>query len=109
MSKDDDKKPGNIDFSKFRVSISSTDLPIAEKVLLHVPARKPSKQTFVRVHPEKQYHYDAALLKLESEEKPYLVSQSVVNVIAQDVKIVVLHLSIDRQGNIFYGLYLLNQ
>ena len=101
MSKDDDKIPGKIDFSKFRVSVSSSDLPIAEKVLLHVPTRKPSKQTFVRVHPDKEYHYDAALLKLESEEKPYLVSQSVVNVIAQDVKIVVLHLAIDRQGNIF--------
>ena len=68
MSKDDDKTPGKIDFSKFRVSISSPNLQIAEKVLLYVPARKPSKQTFVRVHPEKQYHYDAALLKL-SEEK----------------------------------------
>ena len=71
MSKDDDKIAGKIDFSKFRVSISSSNLPIAEKVLLYVPTRKPSKQIFVRVHPEKQYHYEAAQLNLESEEKPY--------------------------------------
>ena len=45
-------RSGKIDFSKFRVSISSSDLPIAEKVLLYVPTRKPTKkQTFVRVHP----------------------------------------------------------
>ena len=74
MSKDDDKKPGKIDFSKFRVSLNSREQPIAEKVIVHVPVRKPSKQMFVRVHPDKKYNQPAALLKLEDEEKPYLIS-----------------------------------
>jgi hypothetical protein len=101
MSKDDDKKPGKIDFSKFRVSLNSREQPIAEKVIVHVPVRKPSKQMFVRVHPDKKYNQPAALLKLEDEEKPYLISESLRSKLAQDVKIIILHLSIDRQGNIF--------
>ena len=51
MSKDDDKKPGKIDFSKFRISVDNVDLPTSKKVILHVPVGKPGKQKYVRVNP----------------------------------------------------------
>ena len=81
MSKDDDKKPGKIDFSKFRVSLNSKEQPIAEKVIVHVPVRKPSKQMFI--HPDNNYNQPNALLKLEDEEKPYLISDSIRSRLAQ--------------------------
>ena len=67
MSKDNDKKPGKIDFSKFRVSINNTDLPIAEKVLVNVSVGKPGRQKYVRVNPDNDNKLDCAILKLEDE------------------------------------------
>jgi len=101
MSKDDDKKPSKIDFSKFRISINNTDLPIAEKVLVNVLVGKPGRQKYVRVNPDNDNKLDCAILKLEDEERKYLVSPHIVQVIIQDVKSVILSLAIDRQGNVF--------
>ena len=101
MSKDDDKKPGKIDFSKFRVSINNTDLPTSKKVILHVPVGKPGRQKYVRVNPDSDNKLDCATLKLEDEERKYLVTPHIVQAIIQDVKFVILSLAIDRQGNLF--------
>ena len=101
MSKDDDKKPSKIDFSKFRVSINSTDLPASKKVILNVSVGKPGRQKYVRVNPHSDNKLDCAILKLEDEERKYLVTPHIVQVIIQDVKFVVLSLAIDRQGNVF--------
>ena len=101
MSKDNDKKPGKIDFSKFRVSINNTDLPIAEKVLVNVSVGKPGRQKYVRVNPDNDNKLDCATLKLEDEDRKYLVMPHIVQAIIQDVKFVILSLAIDRQGNVF--------
>ena len=104
MSNDDDKKKkntGKTDFSKFRIPTSSSDSPVAKKVLIHVPVGKPSKQKFVRVHPDESYHFECALLKIEDDDRPYLISPDIAHTVAQDIKKVILKLAIDRQGNIF--------
>jgi len=101
MSKDDDKKPGKIDFSKFRISVDNVDLPTSKKVILHVPVGKPGKQKYVRVNPNSDNKLVCATLKLEDEERKYLVSPHIVQAIIQDVKSVILSLAIDRQGNVF--------
>ena len=104
MSNDDDKKmnsKGKTDFSKFRLPTNSPDMPVAQKVLTHVPVGKPSKQKFVRVHLDKSYHFECALLKLEDDDRPYLISPDIAHTVGQDIKQVILKLAIDRQGNIF--------
>ena len=66
MNSNDDKKQngtGKTDFSKFRLSTNSPGMPVAQKVLIHVPVGKPGKQKFVRVHPAEKYHFECALLK----------------------------------------------
>jgi hypothetical protein len=50
-SNGDDKKQnstGKTDFSKFRLPTNSPGMPVAQKVLIHVPVGKPGKQKFVR-------------------------------------------------------------
>ena len=104
MSNDDDKtknSTGKTDFSKFRLPTNSPGMPVAQKVLTHVPVGKPSKQKFVRVHPDKSYHFECALLKLEDDDRPYLISPDIAHTVGQDIKQVILKLAIDRQGNIF--------
>ena len=104
MSNDDDKKKkntGKTDFSKFRIPPGSSDSPVAKKVLIHVPVGKPSKQKFVRVHQDESYHFECALLRIEDDERPYLISPDIAHAVAQDMKQVILKLAIDRQGNIF--------
>ena len=104
MSNDDDKKKkntGKTDFSKFRIPTGSSGSPVAKKVLIHVPVGKPSKQKFVRVHQDESYHFECALLRIEDDERPYLISPDIAHAVAQDMKQVILKLAIDRQGNIF--------
>jgi hypothetical protein len=104
MSSNDDKKQsstGKTDFSKFRLSTNSPGMPVAQKVLIHVPVGKPGKQKFVRVHPAEKYHFGCALLKVEDDDRPYLISPDIAHTVAQDIKQVILKLAIDRQGNIF--------
>jgi hypothetical protein len=101
MSNDDEKKNGKTDFSKFRISANSSGLPVAQKILMHVPVGKPSKQRYVRVHSDNKYRLECAILKLEDDERPYLIAPHIASAVAQDIKLVILQLSIDKQGNVF--------
>jgi hypothetical protein len=101
MSNDDEKKTGKTDFSNFRISANNSGLPVAQKVLMHVPVGKPGKQRYVRVHHDNKYRLECAILKLEDDERPFLISPNIASAVAQDIKLVTLQLSIDRQGNVF--------
>ena len=99
---DDTPKNGKdkLDFSKFKVSSGSSDLPVAQKVLLHVPVRKPSKQQFVRVCSQESSQFECAILKLEDDDRPYLTSPEIAQMIIHDIKKVTLKLTMDKQGNV---------
>jgi hypothetical protein len=104
MSKNGDSPKngkGNLDFSKFKISSGSSDMPIARKIILHVPVSKPAKQRYVRVQRDRDYHFDCAVLNLEGEDRPFLLSPQVAQGIAKDAKRVTLKLAIDRQSNLF--------
>ena len=92
---------GNLDFSKFKISSGSSDMPIARKIILHVPVSKPAKQRYVRVQRDRDYHFECAVLNLEGEDRPFLLSPQVAQGIAKDAKRVTLKLAIDRQSNLF--------
>jgi hypothetical protein len=53
---DSQRAPKSIfaDLDKLRLSVSSTVLGGSVEILSKVPVRKPQKQEYVRVHPEKQ-------------------------------------------------------
>ena len=104
MSKNDDSTKngkGKLDFSRFKIPSGSLDLPVARKLILHVPVTKAAKQRYVRVHRDQAYHFECALLNLEGEDRPFLLSPEIAQTIAKDAKRAILKLAIDRQGNIF--------
>ena len=45
-----------------------------KKALLTVPVRKPSKEWWVRVHPDADYHLDTAVIELKEDRETYLVA-----------------------------------
>ena len=104
MSKNGDSPKngkGNLDFSKFKISSGSSEMPVARKIILHVPVTKPSKQRYVRVQRDKEFRFECAVLNLKDEERPFLLSPKIAQAIAKDAKRVTLKLAIDRQGNLF--------
>lgn len=93
-------KPNPFDPSRFRVVASSDLGGVARKVITHIPVAKPSKQQFVRVHPGVENQMECCLLKLDTDQRPYLVAPEVSHLIGIDIKSVCLRLAIDRQGNV---------
>lgn len=64
------------DPKRFRVSQDfGKDLGVT-KSLVTVPVRKPSKEWWFRVHPDKEYRMQTYVIELKEEQKIYLVEQS---------------------------------
>lgn len=95
------KKPASFDPARFRMGGTKSAEPTVHKVLTAVPTGKPGKQQFVRTHPDVEWRTECGLLKLEGDERPYIVDREAAQYVALDVKHVQLRLGIDRQGNLF--------
>jgi hypothetical protein len=61
------------DAARLRLSQNFTATVGVKKRLTTVPVRKPSKQDFIRVHPDPAYRLDTAVLELKDENETYLV------------------------------------
>ena len=66
-----------------------------------VPVRKPSKQAFVRVHPDEGFADCFMLLQLEGENEVWAVPPDMQDALALECKAVRLYTSIDSSGNVF--------
>lgn len=100
MTNHERKNSVKMDFSKFKISNKGAALPVTQKVITRVPVSKPGKQQFVRISTDPEHTLDCAILTLEGDDPPYLLSPSIASLVAQDLKIVCLRLTIDRQGNV---------
>jgi hypothetical protein len=64
---------------KLRIDLSYLNEPVAKKLLLEMPIRTPSKQDFIRVHPDPKMRLTpAALIKLKDGGEYFLVQQNVL-------------------------------
>ena len=98
---DNSKKPASFDPARFRMGGTTSAEPPARKVLTAVPTGKPGKQQFVRTRVGDEWRAECGLLKLEGDERPYIVDREAAQYVALDIKHVQLRLGIDRQGNLF--------
>lgn len=98
---DTPKKPASFDPARFRMGATTSSEPPVQKVLTAVPTSKPAKQQFVRTRVGNEWCAECAIVKLEGDERSYLVDPSVAHLVAHDMKLVQLRLGIDRQGNLF--------
>jgi hypothetical protein len=91
------------EFDPGRLRIKANVTPgIGVKVeVMSVPVRRPSKQTFVRVHPDEAFAVELATIRLEEDNLTYLVAPALVVQLTDQLKIERLYTAIDAQGNIF--------
>ena len=61
---------------ELRVSQDHLEAVGLKKQLITVPVRKPSKEWFVRVHPDPDYRLETAVVELKEEGEIYLVDKS---------------------------------
>ena len=73
-----------------------------KRVIVAVPVRKPKRQEFVRVHPDERYRLETAVIELAEERETYLVVPALLEALADEVKLVRLHLAVTRGGGPFF-------
>jgi hypothetical protein len=83
-----------------RLSQTFTETVGVKKQLVTVPVRKPSPQDFVRVHPELRENFP--ILELKDEREEYIVTQSMIPELADEIVTKTLFLAINRQGVVFF-------
>lgn len=88
---------GNIDLNAVRLSQDFSAMAKTEKLLVHVPVRKPAKHQFVRVHPGEDYRLEVGIIEMNGEDT-YLVHPAVMGTVPELVRLVRLHLYVTRQG-----------
>lgn len=71
-------------FDVNRLTLSQNFLAAAgvKKVLTTVPVRKPSKEWFIRTHPDPQFHLTTCVIELKEDSELYLVDPSLWDTLA---------------------------
>jgi len=74
-----------------------------KKMLTTVPVRKPSKEWFIRTHPDPSFHFSTFVVELKEEGEVYLVDPSLWDALAGESTFTpkALVTSINRQGVLF--------
>jgi hypothetical protein len=68
------RAPDPFDPAALRLSQTFASEVGVKKALLSVPARKPDKSWFVRVHPDEGYRLQTAVIELKEDRETYLVA-----------------------------------
>jgi hypothetical protein len=85
------------DFSKFRLSQDFASQIGVKKVLTKVPVQKPSKQEFVRVHPDEDWRMEIAMIEKKDEREVYLVAPELLRELSDFTVPACLFTTINRQ------------
>lgn len=74
-----------------------------KKALLSVPVRRPSREWFVRVHPDEAYRLQTAVVELKETREVYLVSPALWSGLAGESTFSprALYTAVNRQGVVF--------
>jgi hypothetical protein len=86
-----------IDLEKVRLSQDFATLTQTEKLLVHVPVRKPLKHQFFRVHPGEEYRLECFVVEIDSNET-YLVDTALAGAIPGLARPVRLLVYVTRYG-----------
>jgi hypothetical protein len=90
--------PSSINFEELRLSQDfGADLGV-KKVFTTVPVRKPSRQEFVRVHPDEAYSIQTPVLDLKEERETYIVAKELWPEVHGELVPKILLTTISRQG-----------
>ena len=100
MSKNEDNKP-RFDASKFKMKSMDVNDPVAQKVIIRLPIKRPHKEEFVRCLASDEYQISCGIYQPKDDERVYLVTPDIAHLFGTSVKHVSLRLGINRQGKVF--------
>jgi hypothetical protein len=91
------------DLNSLRLSQDFASAVGVKKLLMTVPVKKPSKEWFVRTHPDPDYRLQTAVIELKEDRETYLVAQSLWPALADEKTFSprLLVTTISRQGILF--------
>ena len=93
--------PDPFDIASLRLNASFLETAGVKKLLTTVPARRPSPQDFVRVHPAREYRENFAMIDLKDDREDYLVRPEVLHELAGEVVFKAVFTAVNRQGVVF--------
>jgi len=81
--------------SAVRLSQNYSQMSKTEKLLTHVPVKRPAKHQFFRVHPDEEYRLEAMVIEIDGDET-YLLHPAVAGLFPDLARPVRLHLYVTR-------------
>lgn len=91
--------PNPFDPAALRLDQSYAETVGVKKLLTTVPVRKPSRQDFVRVHPNPAYRLTpAAIIELKEDREVYLVTPTMALELPGEFTTATLFTTVNRQG-----------
>ena len=89
------------DIEALRAAPIQSEEPLVDKILNHVPVKKPAKDWFVRTHQE--HLIDALVLELKEENEIFFVNPRLQEALLGEKCVTRrrLHLGVNRQGTVF--------
>jgi hypothetical protein len=91
------------DPARLRLSQDFVAAAGVKKILTTVPVRKPSKEWFVRTHPDPTYHINSCVIELKEDSEVYLVDRPLWDMLAAEATFGprALITTINKQGVLF--------
>jgi hypothetical protein len=95
--------PDPFDPARLRLSPDFTAALGVKKLLTTVPVRKPSKEWFVRCHPDPAYRIETCVVELKEDNETYLVDRSLWHELAGESTFSprLLVTTVNKQGSLF--------
>ena len=93
--------PDPFDLESLRLNPSFLETTGVKKLITTVPARRPSPQDFVRVHPSPKYRDNFAVVDLKEDREDYLVRPEIIPDLANEIIYKTIYTAINRQGVCF--------
>jgi len=90
-----------IDVEAMRLRQDFNTMAGVKKVITTVPVRKPNRQEYIRVHPDKEWQLQTAVLELKEDREHYLVAPEMWSEIPGEITPKLLLTAINRQGVLF--------
>jgi hypothetical protein len=93
--------PDPFDLQSLRLNPSFLETAGVKKLLTTVPARRPSPQDFVRVHPAPDFRENFAMVDLKDDREDFLVRPELLLELAGEVIYKTIFTAVNRQGVCF--------
>ncbi len=95
--------PDPFDPERLRLTQDFTQSFGVKKHLLTVPVRKPSKEWWIRVHPDEAYRINTAVIELKEDREVYLVDPSLWTELSTEATFGprAIFTAVNRQGVVF--------